>query len=206
MDDTLARALADAGCFMVNMAIESGNEQIRNNIMKKGFSTEQIFKAYRIVHDHGMITSSFNMIGTPGESRKTIWETIEINRALKPSRILCTIFMPLPGTALGDYCKNNNLMTHNLHNTTNYYSQVAVKNPKLSPYELIGYQGFFDWYVLLPKQLHWLVHILRFIYQSLVSPSIPQNPLKRKIREIIVETIYQMKRFLPDKKLHVKIR
>lgn len=206
MDKELASTLSDAGCFMVNMAIESGNEYIRNVILKKRVSKKQVLDAYNLVHEYGMMTASFNMIGVPEETLDTIWETIEINRQLKPDRILCSIFMPLPGTELWSYCKRNDLMSDDITETTNYYSQVVVKNPNLSSRTLVGYQGFFDWYVLLPNWLHWFVHILRSIYQNLVSPTIPKNLIKRKLREIIVELVYQSKRYLPQKNLHVKVR
>jgi len=206
MDRRLARALSEAGCFMVNLAIESGNERIRNAVLKKNIPTEKILEAYEAVRDHGMMTNSFNMIGVPGETLGTIRETIEINRRIKPDRILCSIFMPLPGTELGDYCKSRDLITGDITETTNYYSQVVVKNPDLSPRTLIGYQGFFDWFVLLPRWSHGFIHILRGIYQGLVSPTIPKSPVKRKFREMIVEAVYQLKRFLPRKTFHAKVR
>ena len=206
IDKELAHVLGEAGCFMVNMAIESGNEHIRNIVLKKRVSTEQVLEAYKLVHEHGMMTASFNMIGVPGETLDTIWETIEINRQLKPDRILCSIFMPLPGTELWNYCENNHLITEDVGETTNYYSQVVVNNPNLSSRTLIGYQGFFDWYVLLPYWLHRFVHILRIVYQRLVSPTIPKNPIKRKLREIIVEFVYQLKQYLPQKELRIKVR
>ncbi|MFH1453965.1 MAG: radical SAM protein [Armatimonadota bacterium] len=206
MDDELAKALKDAGCFMVNMAIENGNEDMRRDILNKTVTDKQIFASYKAVHDAGMMTTSFNMIGVPGETMKTIWETININRKLTPHRILCTIFMPLPGTELYDKCKKENLIDESITDTTNYYSQVVMKNKNISPRTLIGYQGFFDWYVLLPRYLYPFVHLLRIIYQSIVSPKISKNPVKRRIREIIVEFVYQLKRFLPQKKFHVKNR
>lgn len=206
MDEELAGALADAGCFMINMAIENGNENVRYAILNKKISDDQIYSAYKVAQGAGMMTTSFNMIGVPGETMKTIWETIEVNRKIKPDRILCTIFMPLPGTELYDECKAKNLIDEDITKTSNYYSQVVMKNPKISARTLIGYQGFFDWYVLLPKYLYPFVHLLRIIYQGLVSPKMPNNTVMKKIRETIVETVYQMKKFLPQKKFHVKNR
>ncbi len=206
MNEELAKHLADAGCFMVNMAIENGNENIRNVILKKKVSMEQVLAAYNIVHEHGMMSSSFNMLGVPGETMDTIRETIEVNRELKPHRVLCTIFMPLPGTALWTHCLENNLIDKNIKDTTNYYSEVAIKNPNIPPRTLIGYQGFFDWYVLLPKWTWGGIHVMRLIYQTIVPPKKPRTAFGRKIKELIVETVYQMKAILPQKKLHLKNR
>ena len=206
MNEELAGSLSNAGCFMVSMSIESGNDEMRNTIMKKGFSREQIYKAYKLVHDHEMSSTSFNMIGAPGETVETIQESIDINRELRPNRILCSIFMPLPGTELWQHCIEKNLMCRDISETTNYYSQVVINNPGLSHRTLIGYQGFFDWYVLLPKWMYSFIHILRMIYQITITPAIPKRPIWKKFREIILETVYQWKRFLPQKKLHIKVR
>ena len=206
MDAEVARSLRDAGCFMVNMAIESGNDHIRNKILKKNISRSQIFEAYRVVQEEEMMTSSFNMIGSPGESLETLWETIEINRDLQPNRILCSIFMPLPGTELWEYCMSEGMLGTNIFETTNYYSQVVVRHPRMGARTLIGYQGFFDWYVLLPRKYQGLVDMLRHIYQMLVVPHVPKTPLMGKFRELLVETAYQSKRFLPQKSFHVKTR
>ena len=181
VDAQLAAALSDAGCFMVNMSVESGNEDIRNRVLKKGFSNEQIIAAFEQFKSRQVQVSSFNMIGAPGEDIGTIHETININRKIRPDRILCTIFMPLAGTELWDYCKDNNYIGDTVAETTNYYSQVIMKHPNLSCRTLIGYQGFFDWYVHLPGFLHHFVHALRLIYQLGVSPTIPKNTIKRKL-------------------------
>ena len=206
MDEKMAKELANAGCFMVNMAIESGDEYIRNKVLKKNISTQKIKEAYRVVDENGMMTASFNMIGLPNETHKQVWETIEINRKLRPDRIMCSNFMPLPGTELGEQCAAEGLVAGDAADTTNYYSQVVVDNKNIAARTLVGYQGFFDWFVLLPKWLYWFVHILRIIYQTLVSPTIPDNLIKRNIREIIIEKVYQMKRYLPHKNLHLESR
>ncbi len=202
-DEDMMKALKDGGCFMINLAIESGNDHLRNKILKKNTTREHIYKAFRLAKDHGIMTTSFNMIGVPGENIKTIYETIDINREVLPDRILCSIFMPLPGTALGQYCKEHNLLKSRLEETTNYYSQVTVKNDSLSDRTMIGYQGFFDWYVLLSPRWYFFVHLLRLIYQGLVFPMLPKSQFFYRIRENIVEFVYQSKRFLPQKTMHV---
>jgi|TARA_B100000315_G_scaffold56864_1_gene51212 radical SAM superfamily enzyme YgiQ (UPF0313 family) len=205
MDEELAEALADAGCSLVNMAIESGNEYLRNKILKKKFTEKQIIDAYTICHEKGMMTSSYNMIGIPEETIDNIWETININRKLMPDRIMCTIFMPMPGTDLWEQCKSDELEEY-MSDATNYYTQVVYNHPNLSARTLIGFQGFFDWYVLLPRWTFPIIHVLRHMYAYSIPPRIPKNPFLKKIRDIIVEFVYQMKNYLPQKTLQVKAR
>lgn len=206
LDGEMAKALRKAGCFMMNIAIESGNEDIRERVLKKDITKEQIVKAFRAAADNGIMTGSFNMIGIPGETMDEMKETIEINRMLKPDRIMCSIYMPLPGTELGEQCFKEGKVLNDIKKTTNYYSQVTVANENIRPSTLIGYQGFFDWYVHLPKWAWFIIHIFRHIYQFLVPSSLPGNPFVRKFRESVVEQVFKSKRFIPGRKLNLKVR
>lgn len=205
-DEDLVRDLKDAGCFMINLAIESGNDHLRNVILRKNTPRDQILRVFKLLEKNGIMTTSFNMIGVPGETKRTIHETIDINKEVGAARILCTIFMPLPGTELGNYCDKNNLLKRRLEDTTNYYSQVTVKNQELSDRTLIGYQGFFDWYVLLSSKWHPFINFFRYVYQICVTPDLPKSQFFFKVRENIVEFVYQLKRFLPHKRIHIKNR
>lgn len=90
--------------------------------------------------------------------------------------------------------------------SSGYYTEVAIKNYYLKPRTLIGYQGFFDWYVRLPEKHYWAIDILRFIYQSILptTEDIP-GPL-RFLREQVIEFVYGLKRFLPNRGYVIKNR
>jgi radical SAM superfamily enzyme YgiQ (UPF0313 family) len=206
LDNELAKALRKAGCFMLNIAIESGNENIRERVLNKNTTKEQIEKAFNAAKDNGIMTGSFNMIGIPGETMAEVKETIEINRMLKPDRIMCSIYMPLPGTELGEQCFKEGKVLNDIKKTTNYYSQVTVANENIKASTLIGYQGFFDWYVHFPKWAWFMIHVMRHIYQLLVPSSLPANPFVRKFRESVVEYVFRSKRFILGRKLNLKVR
>jgi anaerobic magnesium-protoporphyrin IX monomethyl ester cyclase len=60
--------------------------------------------AFRIISDHGIRISSFNMIGLPGETRADVFETIELNRRLKVKTANVYIVYPFPGSRMSkDY-------------------------------------------------------------------------------------------------------
>ena len=135
-----------------------------------------------------------------------IWDTINLNKALQPDRIMCTIYMPFKGTPLGEKCLADGWLTHPVDDSEVYYTEVSIRHPTIPARTLLGYQGFFDYYVRLPKRLHWLVHFLRFLYQLLPAASHRLPPPLRIVREAVIACVYRMKRFLPSPGFFMKSR
>ncbi len=204
VDEEIMAALKEAGCHQINLAIESGNEGLRNNVLNKKISDEQIKRVFGLAKKYNIKTQSFNMIGIPGETLKNVFETININKDLKPDRVLCTIFMPFPGTELGEKCLAKGDIIADVKDASIYYSQVTMKHDNLSSRQLIGYQGFFDWYINLPRKYYFLIDFMRWIYQSIIPPMPYKNHLLNYCREKIVELVYQSKRLIITS--HVKNR
>lgn len=196
LNEEIMESLKEAGCHQINIGVESGNECIRNRILRKGLSNEQIRNAFSLAKRYGIRTQSFNMIGVPGETRENIFETINFNKELEPSRMPCTIFMPFHGTDLGEEYLKNHMTITDAKDCSIYYSQLIIKHEHLSSRQLIGYQGFFDWYITLPKKWYFLVDFLRIIYQTLVPPVPFKNPALNYFREKIIEMVYQSKRLI----------
>lgn len=102
--------LKDAGCYKVFLAIESANDYIRNVVMKRNISKIQLENAFMWAKEAGLETLSVNIIGVPGETEETIWETINFNRRMNPTISGTNIYSPYEGTELGDLCRQNGLI------------------------------------------------------------------------------------------------
>jgi len=200
LDEDIIRALKEAGCFHLSLAIESGNDNIRNRILLKPYTNKHIIDIFELAKKYDLRTQSFNMIGIPGETKEQIFDTINLNKIVQPDRILCTIFTPFHGTSLGEYCFNNNLVKNSPKADTDIYSTISLKYNCINPKDLIGYQGFFDWYVRLPEKYYVLIDILRLLYQNLLPTQNSKNRLLRYIRGLLIEVVYQSKRYLPVSK------
>ena len=206
VDDTTMRRLKDAGCDFVNMAIEAGNPAIRNAVLKRNISDEKIVQAFTLARRFGIRTGSFNMIGLPGETLATVWDTINLNKTLQPDRIMCTVYMPFKGTALGEECLRAGWLEHPIDDSEVYYTYVAIRHPAIPARTLFGYQGFFDYFVRLPRRLAGLVHFFRFLYQLLPAATHRLPPPLRIVREAVIDFVYRMKRFLPSPGFFMKSR
>jgi radical SAM superfamily enzyme YgiQ (UPF0313 family) len=92
--------MADAGCRIIETAIETGNEQRRRELLRRPVTNIQMLKGARIVHDYGLGMRIQNILLLPGETFKTAMETFELNIKSKPEVATASKFQPYPGMEL----------------------------------------------------------------------------------------------------------
>jgi radical SAM superfamily enzyme YgiQ (UPF0313 family) len=100
----IAKALKSAGCCRVSFGIESGDERLRNLVLKKSLSDQQIRNAASILHQVGIPFFTYNMLGLPGERLDEAYKTLELNIEIGSDCAWTSIFQPFPGTELANYC------------------------------------------------------------------------------------------------------
>ena len=99
MSEELIRSMVEAGCVLIGYGIESGSQKILD-ILKKGVTVDQAKHAVRLTQKYlGWADCSF-MIGTPGETRETINETINFCKELNLAPEVIFFITPYPGTEL----------------------------------------------------------------------------------------------------------
>ena len=135
-DEELVAALARAHCRGVRIGLESGNENLRKEILKRGMSNDDIRKAVKLLRRRGLQVSTCNMIGIPGETPEMIDETIQLNRELAPDSLQFSVFYPYPMTELHDVAVEQGLVQAD-HAVTGYYERESVLDlPGITPQEL----------------------------------------------------------------------
>ncbi len=99
--------LKQAGCASVGMGLETGNPRMRNEILKRNLSDEQILEASRLIHEAGIQLLTTNMVGLPGGSLENDFETLALNHACRPAYANAFLYQPYPRTELGEYAHQN---------------------------------------------------------------------------------------------------
>jgi anaerobic magnesium-protoporphyrin IX monomethyl ester cyclase len=99
--------LKQAGCASVGMGLETGNPRVRNEILKRNLSDEQILEASRLTHEAGIQLLTTNMLGLPGGSLENDFETLALNHACRPAYANAFLYQPYPRTELGEYAHQN---------------------------------------------------------------------------------------------------
>lgn len=99
LDENFLSLMKKAGCYRTYIGIESGNQQILNNI-QKDITLPMVEKAVAMIKKVKMLVGGLFMIGNYGETEKTINETIDFAKKLKLDYAFFSIATPYPGTIL----------------------------------------------------------------------------------------------------------
>lgn len=80
-DKEVVQMMKESGCQGVFLGLESGSNQILKNMNKAG-KVDEYLKGIALLKDYGLITHGNFIIGFPGETDETVWETTRfINRS-----------------------------------------------------------------------------------------------------------------------------
>jgi radical SAM superfamily enzyme YgiQ (UPF0313 family) len=99
VDEEVLAWMRRAGCIQISYGVESGSPAIRRRLNKK-ISARQIRSAFAQTQRYGIMARAYFIYGCPGESRKTIQQTIDLMLELKPLGAVFYILDIFPGTRL----------------------------------------------------------------------------------------------------------
>lgn len=97
--------LEKAGCYGAAVGLESGNEHIREAVIRKRSKNEHIVEGARLLREKKIKVLTTNMIGLPGETLDNALETVQLNMVLKSNYVRANTFLLFPGLPLVDYAR-----------------------------------------------------------------------------------------------------
>ncbi len=95
----LIKLAKEAGCFRLEMGVESGDEKILKAI-NKGITIDQVKNAVEIIKSEGIKIATYYILGHPGETRETIRKTVDLAAQLNTETIAVGLMVPYPGTSI----------------------------------------------------------------------------------------------------------
>ncbi|MFC1511132.1 B12-binding domain-containing radical SAM protein [Candidatus Margulisiibacteriota bacterium] len=99
VNERLLSKMRRAGCWLIAYGVESGNQNILNNI-KKGYKVETIREAFNLTKKSGIRVLGYFMAGLPGETYSTLNDTVELSLSLNPDFVSWSITALYPGSQL----------------------------------------------------------------------------------------------------------
>ena len=105
VDLELLQLMKRAGCWMIQIGIETGDEQVMKAI-KKGITLERVKKVVTWANKAGVQTKGFFMLGHHVDTAETIQKTIAFARSLRIHTANFAIANPYPGTEFFELAKD----------------------------------------------------------------------------------------------------
>lgn len=141
IDEEIVRALKNAGCTLAMYGIESGNFNLRKDLLNRNISDEQILKAAGLFRKYKIRTMSVNILGLPDETIEMALQTVRLNIRCKPNYAWNSIYQPYPMTKLAEYSKQSGYFDGNLNLFENsfLYGRSALKTKDIKKIERLHF-------------------------------------------------------------------
>ncbi|WP_022667532.1 B12-binding domain-containing radical SAM protein [Desulfospira joergensenii] len=115
IDRELLIQMRKAGCIQISFGVESGSDKIKK-ILGKPLSNEKAVRAFSLTTAAGIMPRAYFIYGSPGETRKTIRESIDLLHRLRPLGAVFYMLVLFPGTHLYDHARQKGLVFDKIWN------------------------------------------------------------------------------------------
>lgn len=173
----LLKKMKKAGCFMLAVGFESGNDDTLKKI-KKGTTREDNLRAAKLIKKAGLPLFGFFMIGFPWEGKENIIDTLKFIFEIDPDFIEIHIAMPYFGTQLHNQCKEYNTIKSEAWGN-DYFSPNTIGTQSVSLEEIIKLKNkYLIRFYLRPK------YIIKKLIGCISEPKIFINYIKHGFKLI----------------------
>ncbi len=175
LDLETMKLMKKSGCRLIIPGIESGNQQILDNI-KKGTKVEQYLPYVKNAKKAGLLIHACYMVGNQGESKETMQDTLKLALKLNTDTAQFFPLIPYPGTEAYEYNKKMGYLT--VGDYEHYCGEDGTHNtvlglPNLSAQEMVDFCNYArKKYYLRPS------YILHRLLVGLANP----DDLKRSLK------------------------
>lgn len=115
-DEDLLKKIKRSGCNYLKIAVESGDQEVVNKVVKKNIDLNKIIKTAQLCKKLQIDIHSFYIIGFIGENINNIQNTISFAKSLQEKYNVfphMQIAEPIKGTELYHLAKEKNYLVHN---------------------------------------------------------------------------------------------
>ena len=147
LDEEILQLMYKSGCTHITVSIESGNQNVLKNIIKKPIRLDTIPAKLDIAKSIGFDVIANFVFGFPGEKWEQIRDTFRYAEKLNVDIVNFHIATPLPKTELMDLCLRGKLLPDDyLENISNYsgYGKGLIATKEFTPFELEVLRSF-EW-------------------------------------------------------------
>jgi magnesium-protoporphyrin IX monomethyl ester (oxidative) cyclase len=137
LDRKMLTMMKESGCYEITMAIESGNQKVLNDLIRKPLKLDKAREINRVARELGISRFAYFIIGFPGETKEQIMDTIKFARELRLDLGVIFIYNPLPGSELFAECLRRGYITEkSFFEVGNQYFSSVIDSEEWTAQEL----------------------------------------------------------------------
>lgn len=104
LNERLIKRMKEAGCYKLNFAIESGNQGVLNNLIKKPLNLKKVKTLIKYAKGIGLDVGIFLILGIPGETLDQMWDSFRFAKEVGIYNPFVSVATPYPGSELYSLC------------------------------------------------------------------------------------------------------
>jgi magnesium-protoporphyrin IX monomethyl ester (oxidative) cyclase len=167
--------LAESGCNMVRMGIESGDEFIRNKVMKKQLDDKKIWQVVRLLKKYKIKMTAYYILGAPNETKKSIQKTLSMAKKIDGERTAYFIFKPLTKESIELIKKyGGKINQRKSEKADNLTFDAVLDNKELSAaqierYQIKAYLSTFPrrlWKLIKKDKLRYFSNLIKYLWRG----------------------------------------
>ncbi len=133
-DPELFQLMKEAGCKRVGFGVESGDQHILRDVVRKSQSLDMVRNAFRWARDAGLQTMGFFIYGMPEETEETMEKTTQLALELDPDLANFMLATPYPGTEMYDLIRQHgNIFAHDWQDYAIHSDKARFTMPGYDP-------------------------------------------------------------------------
>ena len=206
-EDTVRR-MKEAGCYTIDMGLESGDPEMRFKYLKRNMTDEMIINCSKWFHKYGIAQLTYNIIGLPHEDIHRALKTIKLNARIKSDRTIPNIFYPYPGTKLYEIAKEAGYLPDVIPPDC----RVPLKQKQFPEHEVLFIEAYFMHFV---KRYRWAFAMPRWLgrpYERFLDFRVTSRFVPHKFLVLLHDGYMKVRNKLRDflvnhmPKLYLKLR
>lgn len=130
-----APLIAESGGHCLHFGVESASPETLERY-SKGVTTDQVRNAFSLCQKHNIRTVGYFILGLPGETERTVRQTIDFAIELDADYASFNMPIPVKGTSLRDEVIRNGWMEGGEHGEYDGSFQSKIHTPELDPQKI----------------------------------------------------------------------
>jgi magnesium-protoporphyrin IX monomethyl ester (oxidative) cyclase len=136
LTEDLLELMQKAGCTRINFPIESGDQEVLKNIIKKPLDLKRVQDLLKHCKKINLDYGLFLVIGMPGETLDDIWTSFKFSVEAGCFSPHISIATPYPGTELYEQCKDEDYFSRDYSLSDLFISSFLINTTDWSEDEL----------------------------------------------------------------------
>lgn len=133
LDEEMIRLMAESGAYQISVGVESGCQEVLDNIIHKRLNLDMVKPIVDIAHKYGISVHGLFIVGFPRETKEQIMQTLNFPKKIGFESVSFFIANPMPGSDLWKECKEKGYLSDeykNLNFETMDFKAVNIIIPK----------------------------------------------------------------------------